>query len=75
MTQAETEDAEANLFAMELLMPEQFVRKEVSKIKGFDILEDNHMKQLANKFKVPTSIMAIRFGQIYNIENVLRRNE
>jgi Zn-dependent peptidase ImmA (M78 family) len=61
----EEEDNEANLFAMELLMPEGFVRREVTKMRHFDICNDKHMKAMADKFKVSQSVMAIRFGQLY----------
>lgn len=58
------EDAEANLFALELLMPEQFVRSEIKKMKSFDLCDDEAMKKLARIFQVPQSIMAVRVGQI-----------
>jgi len=58
------EEAEANAFAMELLMPEQFVRDELAKLKGFDLLNDAHVKTLADKFKVGVPVMAMRLGQI-----------
>lgn len=60
----EIEDAEANAFAMALLMPEKFVRDEVRKMKYFDICNDKHIESLARKFKVPVSIMAMRIGQL-----------
>lgn len=65
MTSNADEDIKANLFAMELLMPEQFVRTEIIKMKKFDLTDDKSMKALADKFKVPTTIMAMRVGQIY----------
>lgn len=65
MTDAETEEAEANYFAMCLLMPEDFVRRELKKFEGgFDIANDAHVKQLAKTFQVPASLMAMRLGQL-----------
>lgn len=58
------EEAEANQFAMELLMPTQFVRDEVAKLKGGDIADDKFIKLLAAKFQVPVGIMGIRLGQV-----------
>ena len=58
----------ANLFAMCLLMPEDFVKAEIKKIKDFDLCSDEHMKMLARKFRVPQSIMAMRIGQLYGKE-------
>ena len=65
------EEKEANLFAMCLLMPEDFVKVEIKKIKDFDLCSDEHMKKLAQKFRVPQSLMAIRVGQLYGKETGL----
>lgn len=59
------EEREANLFAMELLMPEQFVRDEVAKLKAKDF--QAFIPVLANKFKVDPAIMAIRVAQLLKI--------
>lgn len=61
------QEAEANLFAMALLMPEELVRKELA--KGIDIAEDEEIKKLAKKFQVPIGLMAIRIGQIMERKN------
>lgn len=65
MTETETEDREANLFAMYLLMPEEFVRDEIGKIKNFNIMDDKHVADLARKFKVSVPMMAYRLGMIF----------
>ena len=57
-------DAEANQFALALLMPAEMVRREVAKMKGFDICENSDIKKLADKFRVPVTAMAIRLGQL-----------
>jgi Zn-dependent peptidase ImmA (M78 family) len=58
-------DAEANHFAMCLLMPEDWVRREVKRMGGnIDIGDDKAMKKLADKFKVSVTVMTLRLGQI-----------
>lgn len=57
-------DREATAFAMELLMPEQFIRAELSKSKSFDLMDTRALKKLADKFRVEPQIMAIRIGQL-----------
>lgn len=56
---------EADLFARCLLMPEEWVRDEARKIKGFSLLEQDHVKRLAKTFAVSPEIMAFRLGEIY----------
>lgn len=58
------EDNEADYFAMCLLMPEEFVRREVRSAGGIDIADDKGMAKLAKKFGVSTTAMALRIGQI-----------
>ena len=61
------EDREANLFAIALLMPEELVRKEVAKLKRpLDLSDDNcGVKELAKKFGVSITLMAMRLGELY----------
>lgn len=59
-------DDEANQFAMELLMPERFLRDDLAKI-DFDIesgQEGEGVKRLAKKYKVSELLMAQRIGQL-----------
>lgn len=59
-------DAEANQFAMELLMPEELLRTEIEKMGGFgDIESGDGYKRLAKKFRVSESIMTLRLGQLF----------
>lgn len=63
------EEKEANYFAMCLLMPEELVRREVSKMGGnFDLEDDKAMRALANKFGVSIAVMTIRLGQLSMIK-------
>lgn len=57
-------DAEANAFAMELLMPEDQVRAVINSVDGIDIEDGKAVHKLALKFRVSDSVMAIRLGQL-----------
>lgn len=58
-------DQEANYFAICLLMPEEFVRREIEKIpSGLDVSDDRQMTTLAGKFNVSIGLMAIRLSQL-----------
>lgn len=58
------QEAEANLFAMHLLMPEDMVRREMRRMKSFDMADDKAIARLAKTFQVPQSIMAMRLGML-----------
>lgn len=66
------EDREANYFAMCLLMPEEFVRREVAKLGGIDLTEDGGLKSLAKAFGVSIGLMAVRLGQLGFISDTAR---
>lgn len=70
MTDSETMEKEANLFAMYLLMPENLVRAEVKKLGGFDIEGGEGIISLAKKFKVSVPLMTLRLGQIFGVKIV-----
>lgn len=57
-------DSEATIFAIELLMPEEFLRRDITKLGGIDIADDVAVGRLANRYRVPSSAMAIRLGQL-----------
>lgn len=63
----EMEDREANCFAMCLLMPAEFVRREVQAMGGIDIEDEKAMAKLAKKFGVSVPLMALRLGQIRGV--------
>lgn len=56
-------ESEANYFAMCLLMPEDMVREEVKKMQ-VDLGSNDFIKDLAKKFEVPVTAMAIRLSQL-----------
>lgn len=53
--------AEANMFALEILIPFEFIIKDG---RGVDIADDEAVKRLADKYKVPAAVMALRLGQV-----------
>lgn len=62
-------DAEANQFAMELLMPEFMVRTQVEKIGGtIDFADDKDISKLARLFEVDIALMTLRLTQIYGVK-------
>lgn len=58
------EDCEAWQFAMELLMPEEIVRREYAKFGPIDLMDTKRLKKFADKFRVDPQVMAIRLGQL-----------
>lgn len=58
-------EAEANQFAMALLMPGEMVRQEIEKMGGVDLLGDD-IEQLADTFRVTPELMAMRIEQLRN---------
>ena len=62
LTHEEEQEVEANIFAMELLMPEEMVRRE---IKGpLDVETEPEIKRLAKLFQVSQQVMTIRLTQL-----------
>ncbi len=58
-------DKEANQFAMELLMPRDWLLADVEKMRGIDIEgDDKKVMQLAKRYKVSVQAMTIRLGQL-----------
>lgn len=52
---------EANQFAMELLMPAEWIMRDAA---GVDIADDEAVARLAKKYRVPVTAMAIRIGMV-----------
>jgi Zn-dependent peptidase ImmA (M78 family) len=55
---------EANIFAMELLMPTDFLLRDLKALGGIDIADDADVAKLAKKYRVSQGLMAIRIGQL-----------
>lgn len=65
----DSDEIEANLFTMALLMPEEWLRRDCrmmfdivkgSRGPGFDIEHDPRIEQLADRYRVSTQLMTIR---------------
>lgn len=61
MTPAERHDAEANAFAMELLMPFDWIVRDAN---GLDLCDERAVEKLAKKYRVATTVMAVRIGEV-----------
>lgn len=57
-------EVEANIFAMELLMPKDWLLAEVAKMGGVDVEDERKVKALAKKFRVSEPVMILRLGQL-----------
>lgn len=56
-------DAEANEFAMELLMPTEFLMRDLGPL-GIDIEDEKRMGALAKKYRVSLPVMIVRIAQL-----------
>jgi len=64
MTEDQIMQAEANAFAMELLMPADWLRADIEKLGGIDIEDDAALTKLAKKYRVSMQVMAVRIGEL-----------
>lgn len=64
MTPEQAKEAEANAFAMELLMPREWLLADIKKLGGVDIEDERAMARLAKKYGVSLTVMALRIGQL-----------
>lgn len=61
MTENERMHIEANAFAMELLMPFDWIVRDAN---GIDLCDDKAVTKLAKKYAVPPFTMAYRIGEV-----------
>lgn len=54
------EEVEANGFAAELLMPEEFISEDLARLTFTDLLDDRGMQQLAKRYQVSVQAMTNR---------------
>jgi Zn-dependent peptidase ImmA (M78 family) len=59
---------EANIFAMELLMPTSFLLKDLKEIGGIDVADGSGVEKLAKKYRVSQALMALRIGQLVEMK-------
>lgn len=57
-------EREANLFAAELLMPVQFIEKDMSKLGSIDFLHDKKLEDLAEEYGVSIQALTYRLGNL-----------
>ncbi len=62
MSRDAEKEAEATMFAFELLMPEDDVRKQIA---GKDALSMRNIEELAKRYGVESTVMAMRLGQLH----------
>ena len=58
-------EQEANAFALALLMPEEWLRRDVKAMGTIDIVDDVKVGKLAKKYQVSIALMTFRLGQIF----------
>lgn len=73
MKQDKDMEAEANIFAVCLLIPKDLLLAEIDKMGGIDLSEDKDMIYLCKKFQVPMAAMALRF-QLLGVFNLHKHN-
>jgi len=57
-------EVQANFFAAELLMPSEFIARDMSDYKGRDLVEDTVVEKLAKKYKVSEQALVIRLTNL-----------
>jgi Zn-dependent peptidase ImmA (M78 family) len=57
-------DDEANAFAMELLMPTEFLLADLKAMGSFDIEDPKPIRKLAQKYNVSEQAMLIRIARL-----------
>lgn len=67
----DTEEIEANKFAAELLMPWQFLRKDIPS-RSIDIENEIYIKILAKKYQVSTQAMSFRLVNVSELAEMRR---
>ncbi|MDE2039848.1 MAG: ImmA/IrrE family metallo-endopeptidase [Elusimicrobia bacterium] len=68
----EPDEIEANFFAAELLMPEKFLKEDLTG-KAFDLLDDDLIEELAKKYMVSQQAFTYRLVNLGYLEPVLER--
>lgn len=71
ITTNQTDETEANLFAMELLMPEPLVREAMKKWTHWDV-EGLEIRKLSARFRVSDFMMTLRLVQLGFFKGLVR---
>ena len=59
------EHREANAFAMALLMPAEWIRRDVRAVGGIDPDDQKAMRKMADRYGVSITLMAFRIGMLF----------
>jgi Zn-dependent peptidase ImmA (M78 family) len=62
-------EKEANLFAAELLMPEEFLKKDLAGRSTLDLYDEDYIPQLAENYGVSVQALMFRLQYLGYIEN------
>jgi Zn-dependent peptidase ImmA (M78 family) len=60
----EIDEMEANLFAAELLMPEDFLARDIAEMGSVDLNDEKALKGLAGQYKVSSQALAFRLAYL-----------
>lgn len=55
-------EKEANEFAMRLLVPTEFLLKDME--AGIDLTDDRAVERMAHRYRVPVAVMVLRIQQV-----------
>ena len=60
----EIDDIEANLFAIELLIPWDWICKDIDRLGGIDVESDPNIQVLAKRYQVSEQLMTFRIASL-----------
>jgi Zn-dependent peptidase ImmA (M78 family) len=60
----EIEEVESNLFAAELLMPAQFLKQDLDRLRTITLLDEEKVAKLARVYGVSSQAMAVRLAHL-----------
>lgn len=61
----DSDEMEANLFAAELLMPEDLLSRDLEEAQPLDISDDSKVRRLAKRYGVSSQALMIRISSLY----------
>lgn len=64
MRSRQDEESEANMFAMELIMPEEMLKRDVEGLKAIEQDPEKIINILAERYKVTKMVMTIRLTKL-----------
>lgn len=58
------DEREANFFAASLLMPEQFIAKDLAEVDQMDLVNEAYLEKLAGRYQVSTQALVFRLANL-----------